>query len=147
VISRSKGYTAERELVIKLWRLGFAVMRAPASGAKIKKAKYPDVVAIKSGKVLIFEVKSRSKLGSIYLHTAQIQKLREFAERASGVAYIAIRLPGSEWRFIPLEALEKVSESRYRISKELITGAETLDELLRRLKLIRTLDDFLEGSI
>lgn len=143
---RVKGYAAERELVVKLWRLGFAVMRAPASGSKIRKAKYPDVVAIKSGKVLVFEVKSRSKLENIYLRSEQVEKLREFAERSGGQAYIAIKLSGSDWRVVELELLEKIPNGNYRLSRELILKSRTLDELLRNLRLIPSLEDFINKS-
>jgi len=145
-VGRVKGYTAERELVIKLWKLGFAVMRAPASGSKIRKAKYPDIVAIKSGKVLVFEVKSRSKVENIYLRSEQVEKLREFTERSGGQAYIVIKLLGSDWRVIELECLEKMSNGNYRLSKELILKSKTLDELLRNLRLIPSLEDFIKRS-
>ena len=146
IVGRVKGYTAERELVIKLWKLGFAVMRSPASGSKIRKAKYPDVVAIKSGKVLVFEVKSRSKAENIYLRSEQVEKLREFTERSGGQAYIVIKLSGSDWRVIELECLEKMPNGNYRLSKELIMKSKTLDELLRNLRLIPSLEDFIKRS-
>ncbi|MCS7108124.1 MAG: Holliday junction resolvase Hjc [Sulfolobales archaeon] len=141
---RIKGYVAERELVIKLWKLGFAVMRAPASGAKIKKAKYPDLIAIKSSKVLVFEVKSRSKAESIYINGEQIRKLRDFADRAGGHAFIVVKISGDKWRAISLEQLEKVNDNTYKISKDALLSSKHLDELLRELKLISSLEEFIK---
>lgn len=140
---RVRGYTAERELVTKLWKMGFAVMRAPASGSKIKKAKYPDVVAIKSCKVLVFEVKSRSKIDNIYIDEEQIRKLREFADRAGGQAFIAIKISGGVWKAIELERLEKLG-STYKVGRDILLNSKELDEVLRDLKLIPTLEDFIK---
>ncbi|MEM1828904.1 MAG: Holliday junction resolvase, partial [Desulfurococcaceae archaeon] len=38
---RVKGFSHERDLVRRLWEYGFAVMRAPASGSKAKRVRYP----------------------------------------------------------------------------------------------------------
>lgn len=141
--SRSKGYRAERELVNKLWRLGFAVMRAPASGSKIRKAKYPDVVAIKSGKVLVFEVKSRSKIESIYINGEQVSKLRDFSERAGGQAFIVVKIPNDVWKTVPIDSLEKLPNGSYRLNKELIERSKELYEVLRELKLIPSLEEYI----
>ncbi len=126
-------------------------MRAPASGSKIKKAKYPDVVAIKSGKVLVLEVKCRSKVESIYIKEDQINKLREFANRSGGYAFIAIRIPKGVWKLVSIDSIEKVSNNTYRLSRELIINSKELSEVLKELKLITTLEEFIakhdSGSI
>ncbi len=140
---RVRGYVAERELVVKLWKMGFAVMRAPASGSKIKKAKYPDVVAIKSCKVIVFEVKSRSKIDNIYIDEEQIRKLREFTDRAGGQAFIAVKTPGGMWKAVELGQLEKLNNT-YKVSKDVLLKSKELDEVLRDLKLIPTLEDFIK---
>ncbi|HIC99009.1 MAG TPA: Holliday junction resolvase, partial [Pyrodictiaceae archaeon] len=38
-----RGFEAERDLARRLWQKGFAVIRAPASGAKTKHYVYPDL--------------------------------------------------------------------------------------------------------
>ncbi|MEM0453456.1 MAG: Holliday junction resolvase Hjc [Sulfolobales archaeon] len=141
---RTKGYAAERELVIKLWKYGFAVMRAPASGAKIKKAKYPDLIAIKSSKVLVFEVKSRSKPDTIYISEEQIRKLRDFAERAGGQAFIAVKISGDKWRTVGLEQLERINNNTYKLSKDVLLNSKDLDEVLRELKLLPSLEEYIK---
>lgn len=130
--ARARGYRAERELVEILWRHGFAVMRAPASGAKIKVADYPDVVAIRAGRVAVFEVKARRSKGAIYVSKEQVRKLKEFARRAGGRAYIAIRIPNKGWRFIPVEELEETAKN-YKVSKEAIERAGALPRVLTDL--------------
>jgi len=139
--SRSRGYRAERDLVVTLWRRGFAVMRAPASGAKVKRARYPDVVAIKKGRTAVFEVKSRSREGTVYVDKEQVEKLLSFAERAGGKAYIAIKIAGREWLFVPVNRLEDSGRS-YRVSREAINGGMTIEQLEVDLGLVETLDKY-----
>ena len=143
---RSRGYRAERDLVIRLWRLGFAVLRAPASGAKIKRADYPDIVAIKHGKVAVFEVKSRRELSTIYIEEEQLRKLKTFTERAGGKAYIAVKIPRIEWKFIPIEKLEKTPKGRYKVCKDMIAKSPGLEKVLADLGLLRTLEDYVGGK-
>lgn len=120
---RSKGYRAERELVTSLWRHGFAVMRAPASGARIKNAIYPDIVAIYRGRIYAIEVKYHSST-PIYVPRHQAAKLLEFAKRAAAEAYIAIKLPRKGWRFIRItEDTMKTSAKSIRIDEEDLNGA------------------------
>jgi len=139
---RSRGYRAERELVIMLWKLGFAVMRAPASGARIKRADYPDVVAIKKGKVAVFEVKSRRSISTLYISKDQVRKLREFSSRAGGRAYIAIRVPHKGWKFVPVEKLVETPAGNYKLSRDLIESAGNVSAVLKDLGLLKTLDSF-----
>jgi Holliday junction resolvase len=116
-------------------------MRAPASGAKIKKAKYPDVVAIKKGRVAVFEVKSRSREGAVYIDREQVEKLLSFAERAGGKAYIAVRISGRGWVFVPASKLEYTG-STYRVSREAIGEGMTVEQLEADLGLVETLDRY-----
>jgi Holliday junction resolvase len=146
VKSRSRGYRAERELVHILWRLGFAVMRAPASGARIRKAEYPDVVAIMKGRVAVFEVKSRAKPSGLYIEPEQIKKLLDFAERAGGIPYIAVKIPHKEWKFVKVVRKENGEGKTYKVSKEDIEKAPGLGGVLADLGLVKTLKDYLASS-
>jgi len=116
-------------------------MRAPASGAKIKRAKYPDVVAIKKGRVAVFEVKSRSKEGAVYVDKEQVEKLLNFAERAGGKAYIAVRIAGRGWLFVPLSKLEDTGSS-YKVSRESLDEGMTIEQLEVDLGVVETLDKY-----
>ncbi len=120
---RSKGYRAERELVTSLWRHGFAVIRAPASGARIKNAIYPDIVAIYRGRIYAIEVKYHSST-PIYVPRHQAVKLLEFAKRAAAEAYIAVKLPRKGWRFIRItEDVLKTDAKSIRIGDEELNEA------------------------
>ena len=121
-------------------------MRAPASGARIRKAEYPDVVAIMKGKVAVFEVKSRAKSAGIYIELDQIRKLLDFAERAGGIPYIAVKLPHKEWKFVKVSR-EGVGESKtYKVSKEDIEKAPGISGVLADLGLIKTLTKYVKES-
>ncbi|RLG74476.1 MAG: Holliday junction resolvase [Thermoprotei archaeon] len=123
--------------------MGFAAIRGPASGAKVKRGVYPDVVAIRSGLVLVFEVKYRKKIETIYLPRNQVEKMLEFARRAGGIALIAIKISElHDWRIVPVEKLELVGD-KFRISRRVIEESPRLDEYISSM-IMRTLDEYLE---
>lgn len=101
----------ENELANILWEDGFAVVRGPSSGGGARKRFQPDLVAIKDGKVLVFEVKLVSRDSPLYIDSEQVVGLSEFARRAGGSPYIAVRLKGGEWRFHPLSSLRPAGSS------------------------------------
>ncbi|MEM1645785.1 MAG: Holliday junction resolvase Hjc [Ignisphaera sp.] len=140
---KSKGANAERELVVKLWKLGFAVLRGPASGSKIKKGIYPDIVAIKNRHIFVFEVKKRTKLSHVYISKDQIEKIKEFARRAGGEPLVAVKISELQaWRAIPLTHIREVSPSKVRIDKEIIEQADDLLVYLNN-KINTTLDSYI----
>lgn len=118
---RRRGFARERDLVRKLWEAGFACVRGPASGAKARRIFYPDVVAIRNGRVYVFEVKTRRKLETIYIDRRKLLNLIDFARRAGGRAFIAVKIVdgASDWRFIPIEKLEKTSSGMFRVTPEI----------------------------
>ena len=143
---RIRGFEAERDLARKLWQKGFAVIRAPASGAKAKYYVYPDLVAIWRGKILVFEVKRRAKLAPLYIDARQVEKLKEFCRRAGGEAFIAIKIVDEKkWYFVPLAELEQTETGKYKISVEKIRNALTLEELVRRYT-VETLDNYIQSG-
>ncbi len=94
-----KGYMAENQLVHILYERGWAVMRAPRSG-KIS-IPSPDIVAIKGGRVVIIEVKSRS--AGFQIRKEQLDEMREWVLRSGGEGYVALKLPYKGWRFLKLD--------------------------------------------
>ncbi len=115
---KSKATRVENELANTLWERGFAVVRGPSSGGGVRRRYQPDLVAIKGGKVLVIEIKSRSGNSPIYLDSEQVLGLSEFARRAGGLALIAVRLRGGEWRFHTIDELEPTGAS-FRLSEPL----------------------------
>ncbi len=101
--NRQRGFRAERELVRKLWNYGFAVIRAPASGAGTRNIFYPDIIAIYHGKVFVIEVKYRSSSEAIYISKDKMEKLMDFAKRANAQVLIAIKIKNKGWYLVTLQ--------------------------------------------
>jgi len=101
-----RGKSAELMLGRKLLSLGFFVMRAPASGRRAKKFKYPDLVAIRKGEVLLFEVKLRKHRDTIHIPWRQVENLRYASQLCGGRAYIAVYVQeDKKWFFFRPESL------------------------------------------
>lgn len=115
----------ERDLAQKLFRRGWAVMRAPASGAAAKRYLYPDLVALKHGRAVAIEVKTSSKERPIYLSRRQYEILKLWEERGGAEAWLAVKvLDGRGWRLYPLSSVKEAGES-YRLDLE---GGLTLEQ-------------------
>ncbi len=143
--NRRIGFAHERELAVKLWRKGFAVIRAPASGSKTKRIVYPDIVAIKNGYVLAIEVKTTHGEKPIYIPAHQVQKLKEFIKRSGGEGFIAVKIIGSgEWRFLKIDNLVKTRRNNYKVDKELLTKSYRLSDLIAIVAGNKRLDDYLD---
>lgn len=106
-----KGYRAENELLKLLSSLGYAVLRAPKSGKNTV-----DVIACKNGNIFVFECKNWKTNARI--NEKQISHLVEFAKKAGGVAFIALK-SNTGWIFL---RAEDVIQSGCKISNLLIAG-------------------------
>ena len=105
--TKAKGRYGEYKLMQLLKKHGYFVMRAPGSGAKVKRFSYVDVVAIKKGLILLFEVKRRQKRDTITFNKEQIDKLKEAEEMTDGNAYVAVYLDDERrWYLFTLDQLE-----------------------------------------
>lgn len=102
-----KGSKAERELLEMLYECGFSVVRSAGSG-NLKKC--PDVVAIKSGRIIGMEVKFWSS-ERLVLSKMDLQELLEWARRASAELYIAWKVPRRGWFFLKPEDLKEKRKS------------------------------------
>jgi Holliday junction resolvase len=130
------GKRYELELARKLYKYGFAVIRAPASGRKAKRVPYPDIVAIKHRNVLIISVKYRSTLGTIYVSQDELRKMIDFAKRADGEIIVAIKVKElGDWRVVQLSTttnnIEKVT-----LTVDMIRNAKRLEDWLRENMLL-----------
>jgi Holliday junction resolvase len=114
--AKRKASRAENELATILWGLGYAVVRGPSSGGGVKRRFQPDLVVARSGVILVFEVKTGRGGEPVYIDSSQVLGVQDFARRAGGVAYIAVRLEGGEWRFHPLDSLEMTRKGNFKIS-------------------------------
>ncbi len=98
VHSYAKGYSAERELVHTMAKLGYMTIRAPRSG-RINLPS-PDVIAVKDGKVLIFEVKFRAS--AFKIEQEQLDELIAWKEKAGAITYVACKISRKGWKFLHL---------------------------------------------
>ncbi|MEM4481482.1 MAG: Holliday junction resolvase Hjc [Desulfurococcaceae archaeon] len=141
--NRARGFSHERDLVRKIWDQGLAVIRAPASGSKAKKTMYPDIVAIYKGKVVVIEAKTIKRAKTIYLEPYQVEKLLEFAKRASGESYIAVKVVGTgEWIFVSASKVERTHGGKYRLPKELLREGIKFDAFMSIIKGVRKLSEY-----
>lgn len=115
-MSSEKGDRRERELVNLLNDRGFAVMRAPSSGAGTTR-DLPDVIAGNGETFYTFEVKS-SKGNPVYLTGDEVESLVYFAQNFGGRARIAVRFDREDWAFFHPTDLHQTKSGNYRIKKE-----------------------------
>lgn len=115
--SSKKGDRRERELVNKLDDAGFAVMRAPASGAATDR-ELPDILAGNDGDFYAIEAKSSSEK-PIYLDGEDdIDALLFFADNFGAKARIAVRFDREDWYFFHPSELYVTAGGNYRVKKE-----------------------------
>ncbi|MFC3477953.1 Holliday junction resolvase Hjc [Halobacterium litoreum] len=114
--SNAKGNRRERELVNELDARGFAVMRAPASGAATDR-ELPDVLA-GDGDVF-YAVEAKSSAGDpIYLTGEEVEALVYFAQNFGAKPRIGVRFDREDWYFFHPADLHTTDAGSYRVKKE-----------------------------
>lgn len=116
VNSNSKGNRRERELVNALDDMGFAVMRAPASGAATDR-DLPDVLAGNDGDFYAIEAKS-SAGDPIYIPFEEVESLLFFAHNFGAEPRIGSRFDREDWYFFHPSNLYQTRGGNYRVKKE-----------------------------
>ena len=94
---KKKGCRTERELVHLFWDNGWSASRVAGSGSTTIPA--PDIIAGKSGRVLVIECKAR-KESTAYLTKKEVEELTLFANILGAEPWIGVRFNNTEWRFI-----------------------------------------------
>lgn len=115
-MANRKGERRERELVNLLDGVGFAVMRAPASGSATDR-DLPDVLAGNGESFYAIEAKS-SNGNPIYLDAEEVEALQFFAENFGAEPRIAIRFDEEDWAFFHPGELYVTEAGNYRVKKE-----------------------------
>lgn len=114
--SSRKGDRRERELVNLLDENGFAVMRAPASGAATER-ELPDVLA--GNTELFYAIEAKASNGRpIYLQGEEIDALTFFANNFGAEARVAVRFDREDWYFFDPDDLYVTDGGNYRVKKE-----------------------------
>jgi Holliday junction resolvase len=114
--TNKKGDRRERELVNRLDDAGFAVMRAPASGAATDR-ELPDVLAGNGEEFYAIEAKS-SKGDPIYLTGEEVAALVYFAQNFGAKPRIGIRFDREDWYFFHPGDCYTTDGGNYRVKKE-----------------------------
>jgi len=115
-----KGVQDERSLAQLLWKRGFAVVRAPASGASTKMPR-PDLVAGNRDRGLQFAIEVKTTHREVlYVERESIVQLIEFSQRFGCQPVVALKFKGwkGAWIFIHPNQLATTPNLNYKISFE-----------------------------
>jgi len=119
----AKGYAAENELLHTLYDKGWSVIRAPRSGRV--GIPSPDIMAAKSGRIIVVECKSRA--GAFKVEQEQLEQLKDWQIRAQAIPYIGWKIARKGWFFLKLE---DVVANNGNIGKRFLDGRSLgIDEL------------------
>jgi Holliday junction resolvase len=120
-----KGARGERELLSIFAQMGFSVMRSAGSGVN---SISPDIIAIKSGKGFAFECKAWES--SVAIEPEKYEVLKSWESNTGLRTFIAWRMNGKGWFFIPIAKLRQ-TEKNYRISKkEAFENGMSMEQLI-----------------
>jgi holliday junction resolvase Hjr len=112
--NKNKGTNAERDLIHKFWKVGWAAIRVAGSGSS--RYPSPDLLAGNNLRKMAIECKS-SKSPSIYLTKKEVAELIQFARLFGAEPWIAARFDKTEWMFLSIEEC-KETELSYVVEKE-----------------------------
>jgi Holliday junction resolvase len=111
---KAKGSNAERELVSKFWKEGFASIRVAGSGSS--RFPCPDVLASNGTRTIAIEAKATKK-NIQYFRENQITELIEFSRNFGAEPILAVKF-SSKWTFFELFKLRQTPKGDYAISKK-----------------------------
>ena len=115
-MANRKGDRRERELVNRLDEVGFAVMRAPASGSATAR-DLPDVLAGNGERFFAIEAKSSSG-DPVYIDAEEVESLEFFAENFGASPRIGVRFDEMDWAFFEPDQLYVTEGGNYRVKRE-----------------------------
>jgi len=121
----TRGIQDERDLAQLLWKRGFAVVRAPASGASTRMPR-PDIVAGHSGRGVQFAIEVKTTHDEkLYISRESVIQLMDFSQRFGCQPILAIKFKGRgrSWLFIRPRQLAITPTMNFKI---------TLTEALRK---------------
>jgi len=110
--TKSKGSSAERELIHKFWANGWAAFRAAGSGST--RYPCPDIIAGNSLRKLAIEAKFIND-DRKYFDKKEIGELRQFSHIFGCEAWVAVKFQYKGWHFFSVEDLNETNAG-YSIS-------------------------------
>ncbi|KZN25293.1 MULTISPECIES: Holliday junction resolvase Hjc [unclassified Haladaptatus] len=127
-MANRKGDRRERELVNRLDEVGFAVMRAPASGGATQR-ELPDVLAGNGNVFYAIEAKSSSG-DPIYLTGEEVEALVYFSQNFGAKPKIGVRFDREDWYFFHPADVHQTKGGNYRVKKEkALEDGDSMDDL------------------
>lgn len=111
---KSKGIAAERELIHKFWKEGWAAIRIAGSGST--KYPSPDVLAGNNLRKIAIECKVTSSTKQ-YFSNKEIKELKEFSKIFGAEAWVGIKFNRDKWYFFHIMDLENTG-ANFAISHE-----------------------------
>jgi len=128
----SKGVREERELVRILDGLGFAVLRAPASGSRTKLDR-PDLLAGRKGFIIALEVKSTSR-ETLYLREETVAQLLRFSKRFGAKPFLAVKFKHKRrrWLLVEVEGFRRTGRGFKLTLREALKKGFTPEALVTR---------------
>ncbi len=110
---KAKGSNAERQLVAKFWKNGYAAIRVAGSGSS--RFPCPDVLASNGQKTFAVEAKA-TKTDYQYFRKDQIEQLINFSQVFNAEPILAVKF-SSSWHFFYLTSLSITKKGEYAIKK------------------------------
>jgi holliday junction resolvase Hjr len=125
---KSKGISAERDLVHKFWEKGWPCIRVAGSGSGSYPS--PDLLAGNILRKLAIECKSCSG-DAVYIRKEDIEALKSFAELFGAEAWVAAKFKGQKWFFMNLEDLKETDASYGLRLKDMENKGLSFEELIK----------------
>jgi len=111
---KAKGSNAERQLVAKFWKHGYASIRVAGSGSS--RFPCPDILTSNGKKTLAIEAKATKKEYQ-YFRRDQIDELIKFSQVFGAEPILAIKF-SSSWFFFKIKNLTQTTKGAYTIHKK-----------------------------
>ncbi|MGM5482702.1 MAG: Holliday junction resolvase Hjc [Nanobdellota archaeon] len=112
---KSKGISAERDLIHRFWQTGVWVAHRIA-GSGSSRYPSPDIIASNNLRKIAIECKT-SKEKKVYIQKQEIDELKKFGQMFGAESWTAVKFNGQPWFFITLEDLEE-KQTTYCVTLE-----------------------------
>ena len=123
---KSKGISAERELLHKFWSVGWACLRAAGSGSM----RHPCVDLIAGNKLRKLAIECKTSKNKIkYIPKEEIEQLKIFSALFGAEPWIAIKFDRREWFLVSIEDLRS-SRLNFVIDLDIVKSRGLLFEEL-----------------
>ena len=127
--TKSKGISAEREIIHMFWKTdNWAAIRLAGSGS----IKYPcvDIIAGKQGRKLAIESKNVST-GNLFFSKQDLEQLVDFANRFGAEPWVAIKFDKKGWYFFPVNVVMELGSGKSFNIENASTYGISFEEIIK----------------